>query len=573
VAVAALCCCVLTLSAALTASSGSIAAAGEPAPAQQPNIVVIMTDDQDAASVGAMANVQTLLADQGTTFSNSFASFPLCCPSRATFLTGQYAHNHGVLDNAAPNGGFAKLDSSNTLPVWLQSAGYYTAHIGKYLNGYELQPSTIPAGWTEWRGSTVTYRFYGYQLNEMGTLVDYGTAPTDYQTDVYAAKAAELIGRRAPAAEPFFLSFAPLAPHSGGPNPNPQPPTDCGGTAKPAPRHATAFDGAPLPQPPSFDEADVSDKPAHIQARAPFASNDITRITRNYRCRLESLLAVDEAVGRIITALRDSGELENTYVVFTSDNGFFHGEHRIAAGKVHVYEESIRVPLIIRGPGIPAGSVSDELVVNADLAPTIVDATGAPPGLTMDGRSLLPIAADPDRRRGRALLFETGPATPQNYAAVRTHRYKYVEYATGDRELYDLAIDPYELDNRHADPAYADIVRRLAGRLAVLRSCAGASCRQGPNLDLVLKHPNPARRGACAPHPIQARITGPASRDAAVVEFAVAGKLVRTDRRAPFEDRLPKSRFRPRGKTAIGATVHLIDGREMTLERRVRACD
>ena len=174
---------------------------------------------------------------------------------------------------------------TNTLAVWLQQAGYYTGHIGKYLNGYEQVPNTIPPGWTEWHGSTRTYQFYGYQLNEQGALVDYGTTADQYSTDVYTQKAVDFVHRRAPESQPFFLWLAYLAPHGGGPNPSPQPPDDCQSTAKPAPRHANAFDDEPLPQPPSFNEADVSDKPAAIQSRAPLTDAQTANIQREYRCR------------------------------------------------------------------------------------------------------------------------------------------------------------------------------------------------------------------------------------------------------------------------------------------------
>jgi N-acetylglucosamine-6-sulfatase len=564
----------LTLAAAAT--SPGRGAAGTPAGSEPdqtpPNVVVIMTDDQTAASVSAMTNLEAKLGERGLTFSNSFASYPICCPSRATFLTGQYAHNHGVLDNRAPAGGFGKLDSSRTLAVWLEAAGYYTAHIGKYLNGYEGVPDTIPAGWTEWRGSTRTYRFYDYQLNEQGALVDYGTAATDYQTDVYMAKAVELITRQAPSPQPFFLSVAPLAPHSGGPNQNPQPPADCQETAKPAPRHATALDAAPLPQPLSFNEQDVSDKPAHIQAREPMTAEDVAAVTAHYRCRLESLLAVDEGIAAIVTALRESGELDDTYVIFTSDNGFFHGEHRIQRGKLQFYEESIRVPLLIRGPGIPRGRTSTELVVNADLAPTILELAGAEAGRVLDGRSLLRVAEDPTREIGREILLQSARPEDPDYTAIRTQRYVYAEYETGERELYDLERDPYQLASRHDDPGYTDVQGRLAQRLNGLRRCSGASCRETPKVKLKLDFRRGRAGGPCARSPIEALFRGPAADDLDEVAIEVAGDLARTDRRAPFGGLLPSDRFRPRGKSEVRATASLIDGRRLTLERRLRAC-
>jgi arylsulfatase A-like enzyme len=443
----------------------------------RPNVVVIMTDDQTVESLRVMSNVKRLLRDRGATFAKSFVGFALCCPSRATFLTGQYGHNNGVLGNMPPDGGYAKLDHSNTLAVWLQNAGYNTVHLGKYLNGYgRTDPTEIPAGWTEWRGSVdpSTYRFYGYTLNENGTLVTY---ERPYQTDLYARKAANIIRRRAAQAAPFFLWVAFLAPHSGGPRESDDP--QGLGTPVPAPRHRNQFASEPLPRPPSFNEADVSDKPIGIRSRPRLSRDRIRAIRENYQQRLESLLAVDEAVAKIVAALRESGELRNTLIVFTSDNGFFHGEHRVPAGKVLLYEPSIRVPLIMRGPGIPGGLRLTQHVSNIDLAPTIVDATSATAGRTMDGRSLFPLFADPTLRLGRDLLVERMPGDG-NFSAIRTPRYLYAEYWNGERELYDLARDPHELASRHADPAYAAIQADLAARLARLRVCAGETCRTRP---------------------------------------------------------------------------------------------
>jgi N-acetylglucosamine-6-sulfatase len=450
-----------------------------PASAEQarPNVVVIMTDDQTVESVRVMTNVKRLLRDRGATFRQSFVNFALCCPSRATFLTGQYAHNHGVLGNAPPSGGYAKLDHTNTLPVWLQDAGYYTAHLGKYLNGYgRTNPTEIPPGYDEWHGSVdpSTYRFYGYTLNENGRLV---TFERRYQTDLYAEKAARIIGRRAPLAKPFYLSVAFLAPHSGGPR---EPDDPVGqATPVPAPRHRNDFASEPLPRPPGFNEQNVSDKPVGIRNRPLLTPTRIRKIRENYQQRLESLLAVDQAVGTIVAALRRAGELDDTLIVFTSDNGFFHGEHRVPSGKVLLYEPSIRVPLIMRGPGIPAGLRLSQRVANIDLAPTIVDAAGATPARVMDGRSLLPVIADPGVPLGRDLLVVRGPGTG-TFAAIRAPNYLYAEYGNGEQELYDLTRDPYELRSRHADPAYAAVKADLALRLAHLRACSGISCRTRP---------------------------------------------------------------------------------------------
>ena len=449
---------------------------------KRPNVVVVMSDDQNVETMRVMPNVQRLLAQQGMTFDSSFVSYSLCCPSRATFLTGQYAHNHGVMGNAPPEGGYAKLDHRNTLAVWLQRSGYYTAHIGKFLNGYGSRgsnPTEVPPGWTSWQGSVdpSTYQFYNYTLNENGRLVQYGTAPAQYQADVYTRKAVDIVNRRAASVRPFFLSVAYLAPHSGGPRTPQDPPNQA--TPEPAPRHQNRFESEALPRPASFNEQDVSDKPAVVRNRARLNPARIAGVEENYQQRLESLLAIDEGVGAIVEALRKKGELSKTLFIYTADNGFFHGEHRVPSGKVLVYEPSIRVPLIMRGPGIKAGSRVSDLVANVDTAATIVDAANIKPSRTLDGRSLLPFGKNARLNWQRDILLETGGGGSNRYSAIRTHRYLYAEYANGDRELYDLQADPQQLTSRHADPAMASARDQLAARLAQLRSCKGAACRTG----------------------------------------------------------------------------------------------
>jgi N-acetylglucosamine-6-sulfatase len=539
---------------------------------RRPNVVVIMTDDQTVESLRVMANVRTLLAGQGTTFENSFASFALCCPSRATFLTGQYAHNHGVLGNSLPEGGYAKLDSSNTLPVWLQRAGYHTIHVGKYLNGYPGANRThVPAGWTEWYGSIdpSTYQFYNYTLNENGRLVTYGSDPGSYQADVYARKGVDAIRRLAPAGAPFFLSVAFLAPHSGGPRESDDPRNFA--TPVPAPRHRNRFAAEPLPQTASFNEADVSDKPAGIRGRPLLSSQQIANITENYRQRLESLLAVDEAVAALVAALRETGELDRTLIIFTADNGFFHGEHRVPSGKVLLYEPSIRVPLILRGPGVPRGGRVGELAANVDLAPTIVEATGARPLRVMDGRSLLSLARDATRRTGRDILIERGPGgnNQQIFSALRTTRYLYAEYSNGDRELYDLVRDPDQLTSLHADSASQGVRTALAERLARLRSCTGAACRAAPRLGVTVRY-RFAKRARCDGSRVRTLVTG---RDAAAVQYVdllIRGRRVARDRAAPFRVVFAARRFRK--ASVLRARAVLNDGRILTLDRAVRRC-
>ncbi len=476
----------------LVLAAGAFEGAAPAQPTQKPNVVIVMTDDQTVEQMRVLKRVRGLIGRTGTTFTRNFSTFPLCCPSRATYLTGQYSHNHQVRGNNPPHGGFYKLDSSNTLPVWLRDAGYATAHIGKYLNHYGSRaPRQIPAGWQEWHGSVdpTTYNFFDYCLNVNGRLVAYGRdprfgracpnaqrRPRAYQGDLYSRKAVDYINRRAPAARPFFLSVAYLAPHGGGPND-----ARCGGYAKPAPRHHGAYAGAALPRPPGFDEPDVSDKPAFIRRLPRLDRPEIARIRTEYQCRRESLLAVDDGVGGMVAALRAKGELDNTLFIFTSDNGFFQGEHRVKRSKIKVYEPSVRVPVLMRGPGVPRDKRVPTLTGNVDLAATIADAAHARPRRTLDGVSLLELARQPSLFAGRDILLENdpdhGPENPR-YSAIRTGRYKYVEYGTGERELYDLRYDPHEERSLHDSPPSADVRRGLAAKLARLRDCSGATCRR-----------------------------------------------------------------------------------------------
>lgn len=435
-----------------------------------PNVVVVMTDDQRVDDMEVLPAVRRLVVRRGAWFENSFASFPLCCPSRATFLTGQYAHNHGVLDNRPPRGGYYRLNPSETLPVWLQRAGYETAHVGKYLNGYGTRDrEEVPPGWDDWHGviDPTTYYYRGYELNQNGRVV----RPGRYQTDELTARALRFVRE---AGSPFFLSVAYLAPHDdrrGG---------RCIYSAKPAARHAGRFAAVRMPRPPSFGERDTSDKPSFLRA-LPFGAFERAYVERQWRCRRESLLAVDEGVARIVQALRRAGELERTLIVFTSDNGYLLGEHRLADEKINVYEESVRVPLAMRGPGVPSGRRVETFAANVDLAPTILDAAGAEAGLELDGVSLLRVARRPRRYRSRAILLENLSRPYERrftpYAALAAGRWRYVEYANGERELYDLARDPSQLDNVAAARRRSRLARQLSRRLAALRGCRGDGCR------------------------------------------------------------------------------------------------
>jgi N-acetylglucosamine-6-sulfatase len=557
--------------AALLAAAGERAHAHVAAPPPRPNVLVLETDDQTQAEMAVLPTVRRLIGDEGVTFDNSFVTFSLCCPSRASLLTGQYPHNHGVRGNGPPLGGYYKLDSTNTLAVWLQRAGYTTILVGKYLNMYGTRdPTEIPPGWSEWHGLVdySTYRYYDYTMNEDGKLTTYcaDRQPSCYQTDLLRDKADEVIRRRAPEPQPFFMWVTFLAPHAG----DPADPDDPGDpfipTPSPAPRYQDAFANEPLPMPPSFNETDVSDKPLAVR-RPLLNEREIAAIRENWQQRRETLLSVDDAVGSILETLRETGELDNTLILFTSDNGFFHGEHRIVYGKTWVYEPSIRVPLLMRGPGIPHGVHRSQLVANIDYAPTILDAAHARPGRLEDGISLLPLARDGDKEVGRDLLIDNEPG-PAHFDAIRTRSWLYAEYTTGERELYDLAHDPDELQSLHADPRYADIRKALARRLHVLVACKGPTCREAPRVALVL---HVRRRWPCARGSVEASLVGVDTGAVTAVRFELNGRAVGVATRAPFAVLLQHRLFRT-GRNVVRARVEARFDRVVTKDVAIRVC-
>jgi arylsulfatase A-like enzyme len=489
---------------------------------ERPNVVVVMTDDQRLWDMEAMPLTDRLLGEEGTTFSNAFATYPLCCPSRSTFLSGQYAHNHGVLDNDAPTGGYSRFDFSTALGVWLQRAGYRTAHVGKMLNEYGslIGPAhdEIPPGYDEWFAlrDPTTYLMYDYVVQDNSMRRPFGVLPADYQTDVLADRAERVVRDWAPSDQPFFMQVAPSAVHWEF--------LDAENGPRPAPRHEGAYADHGFHPRPNYDEADVSDKPSVIRHYAPIDDGLEAKIAEAHRTRLEALQSVDEAVAGIAAELEAAGELDDTLLVFTSDNGYLHGEHRFPSEKVVPYEESVRVPLLIRGPGFPAGEKRRQIVGNIDLAPTIAELAGATPSRVVDGESLLPYASDPGHRADRSLLFESDfdevegqhavvvPPYHEGvnvfYDAIRTPRFKYVHWfrdvngeEADEYELYDLAADPYELQSLHRSPRHAAVRRELAAQLETLADCVGPGCRRrakDPRLPC-LDGPLRVRPGAIGP--------------------------------------------------------------------------
>jgi arylsulfatase A-like enzyme len=413
----------------------------------QPNIVFILTDDQRWDTLWAMPAVQRELVGKGVTFSEAFVVNPLCCPSRASILAGQYSRNTKVYKNNQMN----LFDDTSTMATILDSAGYHTGLIGKYFVGYydDTLATYVPPGWDEWFALSGA-QYYGYAVSDNGQFVQYGSAPADYVTDVLAAEAVDFI-QAAPADEPLFLYFAPTAPHE---------------PAQPASRHNNLFRTLPAFRPPSWNEADVSDKPAYVRAKPAAGSADGLR-----RKMYETLQAVDEAVEDLIQALTDTGRLENTVIAYMSDHGFLWKEHRLG-GKVAPYEESIRIPMVIRyDPWITSPRIDDNMVLNIDLAPTFTELAGQVP-TDMDGLSMVSLLAGPGGAALRSdfLIEHVLFAGIPTYCAVRNDSWIYIYYSTGERELYDLVNDPYQLASLHADPAYTEVRDTMHERLRVLCS-------------------------------------------------------------------------------------------------------
>ncbi len=451
---------------------------------KRPNVLVVMTDDQRADDMWVMRHVREDLAARGVTFERFYATVPLCCPSRVGFLTGDYAHNTNVTGNKADTGcGRSTVLGVDPLGTALQDAGYRTGYFGKYLNGYsgfaKADPSAIPPGWDRW--FAFTHQIKG--STRIWSADDQGEIRTfrRYPTSVLGRKAGSYIERSARRGDPFFVTVATHSPHLD------RPPTPPGiPNPRPAPRDLGAFAGIPLPQPPSFNERDVSDKPPFL--RFPrLDSSQLTRLRKHYEGRLESLLSVDRMVHHLVGVLRQAGELRNTWIIFWSDNGYLLGEHRLMRKRV-LYEEAARVPLVIRAPAgeLPRGARRHQIAGNIDLAPTIYDITGvAPPGAE-DGISLLPLARSRSAARKREILLENLSRTGVTSRQVRAPGWAYTEHDTdGDGaadafELYDMRRDPYQLRNRYEasldvarNPDLAAARARLAARLAALAHCAG----------------------------------------------------------------------------------------------------
>ena len=478
---------------ALAASVLDVPRAAGPAPAQaavaaaaatRPNVLLIVVDDMREDQLRWMPNVQHLLAEQGTTFDNAFSTFPLCCPARTSILTGQYAHNHHVMGNDADQrGGYywflRHSQPRNTLGTWMRKAGYTTSLVGKFLNRYgdggQAAKRSVPPGWDHWYvpPGQQAYDYTDQVWNLDGRLKrirGHNSTTVERLTDkVISGK------------EPFFAWSGYLAPHDAWSTQR--------GWHQPEPMRA---DRVALPVPATPNEPDMSDKPRFLRQKLP-----VLQAGRRARVRRHSLLmaqvvqGVDRMVGQNIARLEALGKLDDTLIIFTSDNGFALGEHNIPSGKDLPYEEVTDVPLIMRGPGVPVGAHADTLVTLHDITATITDVAGAKPRRRQDGVSLLDVLADPAPYADRAVLYESGGIMGSTrelgrtspgkrfFLGLRTREHSYIQYATGDWELYDLSADPLQLDSMH-DKGLRAAMRSGLGRL---KNCRGSACNQPLSVD------------------------------------------------------------------------------------------
>ncbi|MEZ5096661.1 MAG: sulfatase [Nocardioides sp.] len=449
---------------------------------ERPNLLMITTDDAAWEDMRFLPHVQRLMARQGVTLTNGMAPTPICVPARASLITGQYAHNHGALTISGEGGGFAAFPDEDTLPVWLQSAGYDTLFLGKYLNGYGEDGSAtyVPPGWTDWRGfvDPSTYNFVKPTVNVNGRTEEH----REYSTDLLSDETHDLLTDPARTKRPWYLWVNYVAPHTGGPDAPDDPsqvfPDDrhALATTTPAPEDENTFSDLDLPDKPNMFEADVSDKVLIRGTHATWSPDRRLEVREAHQQRVEALQAVHRAVQRTVATLRETGQLDNTYLVFTSDNGFVLGEHNLT-GKLWYFHDIVGIPMYIRGPGLPAGLSSDTPVTNADWAPTFAALAGATPTRDVDGVDVLPWLTTKSARR--VVPVEGYPVrggTTARYTGVVVGPWTFVRAPSGRSEMYYRTVDPYELTNLRRDPRYQAQAAKLARLARKYADCAGAGC-------------------------------------------------------------------------------------------------
>ncbi|MGI9253682.1 MAG: sulfatase family protein [Thermomicrobiales bacterium] len=460
----------------------------------QPNIIIINCDDLATTVYEASTSLRRTLESRGLRFLNAIANVPSCGPSRACLFTGRYTQNNGVRSNVAPDGGWhAFADAGNeqdNLAIRLKRAGYRTGLVGKYMNDYELADNThVPDGWDDWHAWAGRGKYDRYMVNDNGTVSFYDIRDdaANYETDRYTIMAQEFIASSR-SRGPFFLYLAPHAPHM---------------PAVPSSTYRGADAPSTGPRTPAVNEADVSDKPSWIRTAPLLSASKLRRSDKRFQEQVRSMQSVDDMLKGVLKTLEDTGQLGNTWIFFTSDNGFFYGEHRIQSGKGALYEEGIRVPFVVIGPGVKPGQLGGN-ISTVDLAPTILALAGQR-ATDLDGRSfksMLTPTSVPER--GATVLVQYGPryiwetTPPPTPAAAPSPAPKAAEedplrggsfyglrgvdwtyifvVATGEYELYDNRHDPLQLVNIY--PTMSPTAKtRLREGLTALATCRGETCR------------------------------------------------------------------------------------------------
>lgn len=419
------------------------------------NVVVINADDLPTSLWDYLPRTRELLSPSGIEFTNHIVSTSTCCPSRVSLFSGLEPQNHGVINNVQPFGSAARYDHDRSFVVSLQEAGYATGHYGKYLNGFNAIQPFVPPGWDDFHA--LVFRdsdfrgYYEYGILENGESVLYGTEPEVYSTRLFGERTVDFIDANA-GVNPFFAYYAPFAPHT---------------PAIAEEAYDGTLDDLEVPVPPNFNEDDVSDKPRWVQESEPLTDERVEALEQQYRDMAESLATLDEMVVDIVDALERGGVMDDTLIVFASDNGLLLGAHRQTA-KECPYDECVRTPLLIHHPDATVVGTSTALVSPTDYAPTILDWLDVQPGWQMDGYSMLSAFTDSGwYGRDAKLIQVLGRPFNQNrnFIGLRTETHTYVEYTTGERELYDLVADPFQLDNVIDDPAQGDLITELASEL------------------------------------------------------------------------------------------------------------
>lgn len=447
-------------------------------PEKQPNFLVMTTDDSAMKDMEFMPRVEAALADEGVTLDQVVAQTPLCVPSRASLLTGQYSHNHGAHAITGPESGVSALDDSDTLPLWLQDAGYDTLFVGKYLNGYgETTPDTyVPPGWTDWRATVdpSTYDYFDHELNVNGTVSRH---PGEYSTTLLREQALDMLDEPRREQKPWMMWFNFVAPHHGVPAETGKVRT---AAAVPDDRDRDTFSDLELPDTPEMFEEDPSDKTLSAQSRQKVDEQGRAEMRLARQRRVEALQAVDRTVGQLVDTLRRSGQLDNTYVLFTSDNGYALGEHNMR-GKLWHFDDMLRVPAVMRGPGLPAGTTVSTPMSNADWAPTIAALAGARTPDDVDGTNVFPwFSSDATKRVIPVMAWKVADGSAQIYRGVSVGPWTFATNRRGRHtELYDRRSDPRQLTSLSTDKRFRPWLRTFRALTKQYASCAGETCQSG----------------------------------------------------------------------------------------------